>query len=61
MDAPGLDEVLCWPFRTDNSGPPADIYEVIDMYNIVQAQFPGAEVWHVCMHVHHRLDRHIDV
>lgn len=41
---PGLDEVLCWAFRTDNSGPPADIDEVFAHYNIAQSQFPGAEV-----------------
>ncbi len=40
----GLDEVLCWPFRTDNSGPPEDIDEVFGHYAIAQSQFPGAEV-----------------
>ncbi|XP_005101661.1 uncharacterized protein LOC101864074 isoform X2 [Aplysia californica] len=40
----GLDEVLCFAFRTDNTGPPVDIEEILGYYEILRAEFPGAEL-----------------
>jgi hypothetical protein len=40
----GFRQALCWAFRTDNSGPPEDINEVLSMFQITRAQFPGAVV-----------------
>lgn len=41
---PGFDHALCFGFRTDNSGPPMDIAEVLRLYEIARSQFPGADV-----------------
>jgi hypothetical protein len=38
----GFRQALCWVFRTDNSGPPADIDEVLNNYDVLAAQFPDA-------------------
>ena len=40
----GLDEVLCFAFRTDNTGPPVNVQEVLGWYEILRAEFPGAEL-----------------
>ncbi|XP_055897527.1 uncharacterized protein LOC106076569 [Biomphalaria glabrata] len=42
--AAGLSEALCFAFRTDNTGPPVDIQEILGYYEIVRAEFPGAEL-----------------
>ena len=39
------DSALCWMFRTDNSGPPESIEEVLRYFEIVRWQFPGADVF----------------
>ena len=39
--APGTPHVLCFAFRTDNSGPPESVDEVIAQWNILRWQFPG--------------------
>ncbi|RUS69229.1 hypothetical protein EGW08_023008 [Elysia chlorotica] len=41
---PGLDEALCFAFRTDNTGPPESIEEWLGYYEILRAEFPGAEI-----------------
>ena len=41
---PGFQHALCFGFRTDNSGPPVNISEVLLYYEIARAQFPGADV-----------------
>ncbi|XP_060073816.1 uncharacterized protein LOC132553577 [Ylistrum balloti] len=41
---PDFDHALCFGFRTDNSGPPMDITEVLRFYEIARSQFPGADV-----------------
>ncbi|XP_059146377.1 uncharacterized protein LOC131933885 [Physella acuta] len=40
----GLEEVLCFAFRTDNTGPPVEIQEILGYYEILRAEFPGAEL-----------------
>jgi hypothetical protein len=40
----GLSHVLCWAFRTDNSGPPESVAEVQNQFDIARWQFPGARV-----------------
>eukprot|EP00054_Salpingoeca_dolichothecata_P017102 m.101784 g.101784 ORF g.101784 m.101784 type:complete len:854 (-) comp22306_c0_seq1:77-2638(-) len=42
ITTPGFNQALCFAFRTDNSGPPLDIFEVINNWAVIQAQFPGA-------------------
>uniref|UniRef100_A0A2C9LDB6 Glycoside hydrolase family 38 N-terminal domain-containing protein n=1 Tax=Biomphalaria glabrata TaxID=6526 RepID=A0A2C9LDB6_BIOGL len=42
--ADGLSEILCFAFRTDNTGPPITIQEVLGYYEILRAEFPGAEL-----------------
>ncbi|XP_059146397.1 uncharacterized protein LOC131933931 [Physella acuta] len=42
--ADGLDEVLCFAFRTDNTGPPLQIQEVLGYYEILRSEFPGAQL-----------------
>ncbi|CAL1525888.1 unnamed protein product [Lymnaea stagnalis] len=42
--ADGLQEVLCFAFRTDNTGPPEDIETVLGYYEILRQEFPGAEL-----------------
>ncbi|KAK6980368.1 hypothetical protein BgiMline_021379 [Biomphalaria glabrata] len=42
--ADGLSEILCFAFRTDNTGPPVTIQEVLGYYEILRAEFPGAEL-----------------
>uniref|UniRef100_A0A7S4F6E6 Uncharacterized protein n=3 Tax=Chrysotila carterae TaxID=13221 RepID=A0A7S4F6E6_CHRCT len=44
MMAPGLPEALCFAFRTDNSGPPANDEAVAAVFAIVREQFPKAKV-----------------
>jgi hypothetical protein len=41
---PGFTHALCWAFRTDNSGPPESVDEVMSYFEIARYQFPGAEV-----------------
>ncbi|GFO45695.1 coiled-coil domain-containing protein 90b, mitochondrial [Plakobranchus ocellatus] len=41
---PGLDEALCFAFRTDNTGPPESIQEWLGYYEILRAEFQGAEL-----------------
>ena len=38
---PSITHVLCWAFRTDNSGPPLDTTEVFHQFDIARWQFPG--------------------
>ena len=45
VEFPGLSHALCWAFRTDNSGPPMDMNEVFDQFDIARWQFPGANVY----------------
>ncbi|CAL1525890.1 unnamed protein product [Lymnaea stagnalis] len=42
--ADGLEEILCFAFRTDNTGPPVEIEEILGYYEILRAEFPGAEL-----------------
>jgi hypothetical protein len=45
VETPALpDQALCWMFRTDNSGPPESIQEVLQYFDTVRWQFPGAMV-----------------
>ncbi|ESO95330.1 hypothetical protein LOTGIDRAFT_160458 [Lottia gigantea] len=39
-----FDEAMCFSFRGDNQGPPTSIAEVLNSYEIVRGQFPGAIV-----------------
>lgn len=41
---PASPAVLCWAFRTDNSGPPTSVAEVLDQYEIAKWQWPGGTV-----------------
>jgi hypothetical protein len=41
---PASPAVLCWAFRTDNSGPPESVAEVLDQFDVARWQWPGAEV-----------------
>jgi hypothetical protein len=41
---PASAAVLCWAFRTDNSGPPESVAEVLAQFDIARWQWPGAEV-----------------
>ncbi|XP_055957826.1 uncharacterized protein LOC130013170 [Patella vulgata] len=41
---PGFPEVMCFAFRTDNSGPPVNISEILTNYEIARGQFPNAVV-----------------
>ena len=38
-------EVLAFAFRTDNSGPPTSVQEVLSYYEILRGEFPGASVF----------------
>eukprot|EP00026_Physarum_polycephalum_P002020 Phypoly_transcript_02024.p1 GENE.Phypoly_transcript_02024~~Phypoly_transcript_02024.p1 ORF type:complete len:530 (+),score=58.15 Phypoly_transcript_02024:1219-2808(+) len=40
----GFRQALCWAFRTDNSGPPEDLTEVLFDFELTRTQFPGAVV-----------------
>lgn len=42
---PGFAEALCWAFRTDNSGPPMSVSEVQGYWDILEGQFPGADIF----------------
>eukprot|EP00756_Hemistasia_phaeocysticola_P027509 Hpha_TRINITY_DN16121_c1_g8::TRINITY_DN16121_c1_g8_i1::g.4195::m.4195 len=44
MMADGFDEALCFAFRTDNSGPPESLQDVVNVFSILNVEFPGAEV-----------------
>ncbi|XP_067655022.1 uncharacterized protein [Haliotis asinina] len=41
---PGLAEAMCFAFRTDNSGPPESVEEVLSNFEISRTIFPNAEV-----------------
>ncbi|XP_071104844.1 uncharacterized protein [Haliotis cracherodii] len=41
---PGLADAMCFAFRTDNSGPPETVKEVLSNFEISRAIFPNAEV-----------------
>ena len=41
---PASAATLCFAFRTDNSGPPESVAEVLSQYDIARWQFPGAQV-----------------
>eukprot|EP01064_Diplonema_japonicum_P038048 TRINITY_DN90_c0_g1_i5.p1 TRINITY_DN90_c0_g1~~TRINITY_DN90_c0_g1_i5.p1 ORF type:complete len:858 (+),score=219.14 TRINITY_DN90_c0_g1_i5:52-2625(+) len=41
----GFDEALCFAFRIDNSGPPVSAQEVLNVYEILRVEFPGADVF----------------
>lgn len=41
---PASDAILCWAFRTDNSGPPQSIAEILSYFDIARWNFPGAQV-----------------
>ena len=45
MMAPGFDEALCFAFRTDNAGPPPSVENVLSVFDILQVEFPGADVF----------------
>lgn len=45
VEHPASPAVLCWAFRTDNSGPPESVAEVLADYAIARWQYPGAEVF----------------
>ena len=36
--------VLAFAFRTDNSGPPSSVQEILTYYEILQGEFPGANI-----------------
>ncbi|XP_052801286.1 uncharacterized protein LOC128232002 [Mya arenaria] len=40
----GFDTALCFAFRTDNSGPPESVEEILGYYEILRAEFPGANL-----------------
>uniref|UniRef100_A0A0B7AAX7 Glycoside hydrolase family 38 N-terminal domain-containing protein n=1 Tax=Arion vulgaris TaxID=1028688 RepID=A0A0B7AAX7_9EUPU len=44
ISANGLSEVLCFAFRTDNTGPPVTVTEILGYYEILRAEYPGAEL-----------------
>lgn len=35
---------MCFAFRTDNSGPPINIIEILNYYEILRVQFPNAKL-----------------
>jgi hypothetical protein len=37
-------EALCFAFRTDNSGPPVSVDEILSYYEILRAEFPSAQI-----------------
>ncbi|XP_041367668.1 uncharacterized protein LOC121382209 [Gigantopelta aegis] len=41
---PGLTHALCFAFRTDNTGPPESVQEVLSYYEILRVQFPNAKL-----------------
>jgi len=41
---PNLTHAMCWAFRTDNSGPPLSVQEVLDQFAYAREQFPNAKV-----------------
>ena len=36
--------VLAFAFRTDNSGPPSSVQEILTYYELLQGEFPGANI-----------------
>eukprot|EP01060_Flectonema_neradi_P029461 TRINITY_DN4083_c0_g1_i1.p1 TRINITY_DN4083_c0_g1~~TRINITY_DN4083_c0_g1_i1.p1 ORF type:complete len:882 (+),score=208.03 TRINITY_DN4083_c0_g1_i1:95-2647(+) len=44
MIAEGFDEALCFAFRTDNSGPPPSVQDVVNVFSILKVEFPGAQI-----------------
>lgn len=41
---PSSAAVLCWAFRTDNSGPPESVSEILGYFDMARWQWPGATV-----------------
>ncbi|XP_070176101.1 uncharacterized protein [Littorina saxatilis] len=44
QDRAAFPEVLCFAFRTDNSGPPTNISEVLNNFEVARSQFPNAMI-----------------
>ncbi|XP_048244901.1 uncharacterized protein LOC124124794 isoform X2 [Haliotis rufescens] len=40
----GFTDVLCFAFRSDNSGPPQSINEILSNYEVLRGEFPGAKL-----------------
>ncbi|KAK3598273.1 hypothetical protein CHS0354_022590 [Potamilus streckersoni] len=40
----GFSKALCFAFRTDNSGPPESVEEILGYYEILRAEFPQAKL-----------------
>ncbi|XP_046551245.1 uncharacterized protein LOC124260970 isoform X2 [Haliotis rubra] len=40
----GFTDVLCFAFRSDNSGPPQSVNEILSNYEVVRGEFPGAKL-----------------
>ncbi|XP_046330094.2 uncharacterized protein LOC124113675 isoform X1 [Haliotis rufescens] len=40
----GLDEAMCYAFKSDNQGPPASMAEVLIFYELARGQFPNAHI-----------------
>ncbi|XP_074654349.1 uncharacterized protein LOC141908277 [Tubulanus polymorphus] len=40
----GFPEALCFAFRTDNSGPPGSVAEILGYHEILRAEFPNAKI-----------------
>ncbi|XP_041370965.1 uncharacterized protein LOC121384574 isoform X2 [Gigantopelta aegis] len=40
----GFSQVLCFAFRSDNSGPPLSVQEILGNYEILRTEFPGAQL-----------------
>lgn len=43
--APGTTHVLCFAFRTDNTGPPSSLDEIDRYYEILREEYPGAAIF----------------
>ncbi|KAJ8311291.1 hypothetical protein KUTeg_011158 [Tegillarca granosa] len=41
---PGFNHALCFAFRTDNSGPPKSVQEILSNFEVARGQFPDAYV-----------------
>lgn len=44
-DSDGRRHLLCFSWRGDNSGPFQDPSQVVHIFDLARAQFPGAKVW----------------
>ncbi|XP_033729575.1 uncharacterized protein LOC117318725 [Pecten maximus] len=40
----GFNHAMCYAFIQDNGGPPQDIYEILNYYEIMRKEFPGAKI-----------------